>query len=125
MRDYTGSVPTGSNWSSAGGGALNISIQGAGSSPTAYPQIYADLSSATAVTINALRQSFQIQKMYERDATGGNRYVEMILSHFGVRGDDLRLNRPQYLGGGKAPIMINPVAATAFTSGANALRVFL
>ena len=48
--------------------------------------------------------------MFERDARGGTRYVETILSHFGVRGDDLRLNRPQYLGGGKAPIMINPVA---------------
>lgn len=121
VRDYTGSVPTGNNWSSAGGGPLNISVAGSGTSPNAYPQIYADLSSATAVTINALRQSFQIQKMYERDARGGTRYVETILSHFGVRGDDLRLNRPQYLGGGKAPIMINPVAATAFTSGANAL----
>lgn len=121
VRDYTGSVPSGSNWSSAGGGALNISVQGAGTSPTAYPQIYADLSSATAVTINALRQSFQIQKMYERDARGGTRLQEVILSHFGVRGDDARLQRPEYCGGGTAPIMITPIAATAFTSGSNAL----
>ena len=90
-------------------------------SQTGYPGIFADLSSASAVTINALRQSFQIQRMYERDARGGTRYQELVLSHFGVHGDDGRFQRSEYLGGGTAPIMITPVAATAFTSGANAL----
>ena len=62
--------------------------------------IYADLSSATAATINQLREAFQIQRMYEKDARGGTRYTEMIRAHFGVVSPDARLQRPEYLGGG-------------------------
>jgi len=71
-----------------------------------------DMSNVTAATINELRQAFQIQRMYERDARGGTRYTEVILSHFGVHSPDARLNRPEYLGGGSTPINISPVAAT-------------
>nr|QJB18838.1 MAG: major capsid protein [Microvirus sp.] len=78
--------------------------------------LYADLSSATAATINQLRQSFQIQKLLERDARGGTRYTEIIRSHFGVISPDSRLQRPEYLGGGSTPININPVAQTSGTS---------
>jgi Capsid protein (F protein) len=78
--------------------------------------LYADLSQATAATINQLRQSFQIQKLLERDA-GGTRYTEIIRAHFGVISPDARLQRPEYLGGGSAPIVVNPVAQT---SGSNA-----
>ena len=67
---------------------------------TGHPGIYADLSQATAATINALRQAFQIQKLYERDARGGTRYTEVIRAHFGVTSPDARLQRPEYLGGG-------------------------
>lgn len=77
----------------------------------------ADLSTATAATINQLRQSFQIQKLLERDARGGTRYTEIIRSHFGVISPDARLQRPEYLGGGSVPIAINPVAQTSATSG--------
>lgn len=77
--------------------------------------VYADLSEATAATINQLRQAFQIQRMYERDARGGTRYTEVILSHFGVHSPDARLQRPEYLGGGSAPIQVSPVASTAIT----------
>ncbi|QCQ85125.1 major capsid protein [Blackfly microvirus SF02] len=77
--------------------------------------LYADLSSVTAATINQLRQSFQIQKLYERDARGGTRYTEIISSHFGVTSPDARLQRPEYLGGGSSPININPIAQTAPT----------
>ncbi len=80
---------------------------------TGFPAIYADLSSATAATINQLRQAFQIQKLYERDARGGTRYTEVIRSHFGVTSPDARLQRPEYLGGGQSPININPVAQTS------------
>ncbi|UDN67686.1 major capsid protein [robinz microvirus RP_94] len=76
---------------------------------------YADLSSATAATINQLRQSFQIQKLLERDARGGTRYTEIVRSHFGVVSPDARLQRPEYLGGGSTPININPVAQTSAT----------
>jgi len=75
--------------------------------------LYADLSSATAATINQLRQSFQIQKLLERDARGGTRYTEIIRSHFGVISPDARLQRPEYLGGGSTPININPIAQTS------------
>ena len=81
--------------------------------PTA--QLYADLSQATAATINQLRQSFQIQKLLERDARGGTRYTEIIRSHFGVVSPDARLQRPEYLGGGSTPVSINPVAQTSAT----------
>lgn len=76
---------------------------------------FADLSEATAATINALRQSFQIQKLYERDARGGTRYTEIIRSHFGVVSPDARLQRPEYLGGGSTPINIHPIAQTSGT----------
>lgn len=79
------------------------------------PGLIADLSAATAATINQIRQSFQIQKLLERDARGGTRYTEIILSHFGVRSPDARLQRPEYLGGGRTLININPVAQTAGT----------
>jgi len=77
--------------------------------------IYADLSDATSVTINALRESFQVQRLLERDARGGTRYTEIIRSHFGVVSPDARLQRPEYLGGGSTPITINPVAQTSST----------
>lgn len=75
----------------------------------------ADLSSATAITINSLRQAFQIQKLLERDARGGTRYTEIVRSHFGVISPDGRLQRPEFLGGGTVPININPVAQTSST----------
>ena len=77
--------------------------------------IYADLSDATAATINQLREAFQIQRLYEKDARGGTRYTEVIQSHFGVTSPDARLQRPEYLGGGKDRININPVAQTSST----------
>jgi hypothetical protein len=78
--------------------------------------LYADLSSATAATINQLRQSFQIQKLLERDARGGTRYTEIVRAHFGVISPDARLQRPEYLGGGSTPIQINPIAQTSGTN---------
>ena len=74
-----------------------------------------DLTSATAVTINELRQGFQIQKMLERDARGGTRYTEKIRAHFGVTSPDARQQRPEYLGGGRSPVVISPVAQTQRT----------
>lgn len=81
--------------------------------------LYADLSEATSATINQLRQSFQIQKLLERDARGGTRYTEIVRSHFGVVSPDARLQRPEYLGGGSTPIVINPIAQNS-ASGAYA-----
>lgn len=82
----------------------------------ASPVVYADLSAATAATINQIRQAFQVQKLLERDARGGTRYTEIVRSHFGVVSPDARLQRPEYLGGGYSPVNINPVAQTQSTA---------
>lgn len=65
--------------------------------------------SAIVATINQLRMAFQIQKLYERDARGGTRYIEVLKSHFGVTSPDARLQRPEYLGGNRVPINVNQV----------------
>lgn len=75
--------------------------------------IYGDLSGVTSVTVNALRLAFATQKMYEKDARGGSRYVEMIKSHFGVTSPDARQQRPEYLGGDHIPVSINQVIQTS------------
>ena len=80
-----------------------------------FPNIYADLEGATAATVNQLRQAFQIQKLYERDARGGTRYIEVLKSHFGVTSPDARLQRPEYLGGSTSPITLSQVAQTSET----------
>lgn len=72
-----------------------------------------DLSTATAATINQIRQSFQIQRLLERDARGGTRYTELIQAHFGVTSPDARLQRPEYLGGSSIPLNVNPIAQTS------------
>jgi hypothetical protein len=77
------------------------------------PALMADLSQATAATINQLRQAFQIQKLYERDARGGTRYTEIVRSHFGVVSPDARLQRPEYLGGGQSPVLVSQVPQTS------------
>lgn len=80
------------------------------------PGLQVDLSTATPISINDLRQAFQIQKLYERDARGGTRYTEILRSHFGVISPDARLQRPEYLGGSSARISINPVQQTSSTN---------
>lgn len=81
--------------------------------------LYADLSNATSITINQLRESFQIQKLLERDARGGTRYTEIIRSHFGVVSPDARLQRPEFLGGGTSAVNVNPVAQVSASSEAS------
>lgn len=71
---------------------------------------------ATAATINQLRMAFQIQKMYEKDARGGTRYIEILKAHFGVTSPDARLQRPEYLGGNRIPITINQVLQQSQTT---------
>ena len=107
--NYAGSVgnPITGTVASTGGyvnfGAAGGNVQG----------MYADLSSATAATINAIRTAFQVQKLLERDARGGTRYTEIIRSHFGVVSPDARLQRPEYLGGSSVPVSLTPIAQTS------------
>jgi len=81
----------------------------------AFPAIYADLSDATASTINDLREAFQVQKLLERDARGGTRYSELVKNHFGVQFNDVSY-RPEYLGGGSTPVNISPVPQQGVTT---------
>ena len=86
----------------AGSGSSNIGV--------APANLWAKNSgSAIVATINQLRMAFQIQKLYERDARGGTRYIEVLKSHFGVTSPDARLQRPEYLGGNRVPINVNQV----------------
>lgn len=97
-------------------GSLGSGIYEKSGSPSVpNTALYADLSAATAATINQLRQSFQIQRLLERDARSGTRYSESVRVHFGVVLPDAQW-RPSYLGGGSVPIVINPVAQTSGTS---------
>lgn len=75
----------------------------------------ADLSSASAVTINSLRQAFMLQRYYEIDARGGTRYTEKLQAHFGVTNPDARLQRPEFLGSHSSMMNINPVTQTSST----------
>lgn len=120
----TGAAP-GANFAVGTGSAFgaNSRVADTTSSPATnigsglYPSnLYADLSTATAATINQIRQAFQIQRMYERDARGGTRYTEIIRSHFGVTSPDARLQRSEYLGGGSIPLNVNPIAQTSSTA---------
>lgn len=73
-----------------------------------------DLDEA-GVSIQDLRTSNALQRWFERNARGGSRYIEQILAHFGVRSSDARLQRPQFLGGGKMPIAVSEVLQTSST----------
>ena len=77
-----------------------------------FPGIYADLSSADAIPINEFRKAFALQRYQEARARYGSRYTE-YLAYLGVRSSDARLQRPEYLGGGKTTINFSEVLQTA------------
>lgn len=104
------------NWTWQNGSSVNPTITvPTNSIDMSKSGVTVDLSSATAITINSLRQAFQLQKLYERDARGGTRYTEILRAHFGVISPDARLQRPEYLGGSSTRININPVQQTSAT----------
>lgn len=82
-----------------------------------YPLIYANLAAATGVDVNTFRQAFAIQELLERDARGGTRYAESVLNHFGTDIGDHRVQRPEYIGGGKSDLNVIPIAQTATGGG--------
>lgn len=83
--------------------------------PSTPNSIYADLSGVNAITINDLRQAFQIQKFYEKWARGGSRYTETLRVMFNVISPDARLQRPEYLGGTHSRVNVVPTAQTSST----------
>lgn len=92
----------------------NTTFSGSG---TLVPtNLVANLEQATAASINALRLAFQMQKLYEKDARGGTRYIEILANHFGVTSPDSRLQRAEYLGGNRMLININQVIQNSATT---------
>ena len=80
----------------------------------ATPQIFADLGAATGISINDFRLAYQTQRLLEKDARAGTRYVEQLKSHWGVTSPDFRLQRPEFLGGGSTPVGMSAVAQTTY-----------
>lgn len=109
----------GANVGTAASGATFATNKGVGVVTSGVSGLYADLSTATAATINQLRQAIQVQSLLELDARGGTRYVEILLAHFNVQSPDFRLQRPEYLGGGQSVISSHPIAQTSETNGTN------
>ena len=103
-------------------GNVRYNSSGSGYTPAflewhqASDYLEADLSTATAATINELRLAFQTQRLLERDARSGTRYVETILAHYGVTVPDFRVQRPEFLGGGTSPVNVSQVAQTSVSS---------
>lgn len=112
----SGNAPTGSRYlmSTAAGNKAQIATTG----PTGtgnelyFSNLYADLATATASTINQMRQSIALQQMLEIDARAGTRYIEVVRGHFGVTSPDMRQQRVEFLNSGQTRIMVNPVAGT-------------
>lgn len=107
-----GTTFTGANWQSNVRN-INVKAQSAsGAGPSNLPNIFTDLSGASAVTVNVLREAMALQRYEEARARYGSRYVE-YLRYLGVRSSDARLQRPEYLGGGKQTIQFSEVLQTA------------
>lgn len=113
-------VPSSTDLMNNGGTFTNVENE---ISPDINPfdtTLYADTSELQpqATTINDLRRAFRLQEWLEKNARGGTRYFEHILSHFGVRSPDQRLQRPEYITGTKSPVVISEVLNTSDTTNA-------
>lgn len=115
--DGTGTAPfrvkNNGNFKLLDAGAANLTSFAASTSDDPDYLLYADLSTATAATINALRLAFSTQRFLEKDARGGTRYIELIKSHYNVDSPDARQQRPEFLGGGSVDVNMTPVAQTS------------
>ncbi len=98
-------------------GVLFANHESSGTSVGAYlsPDNFQVNVDELGVNINDLRTSSALQRWFERNARSGSRYIEQILSHFGVRSSDARLQRPQFLGGGRVPVSVSEVLQTSST----------
>lgn len=119
LRSSDGGTPADHIMQVLSGGQHTATTAATASAEQMYPgNLYADLSTATASTINALREAIVLQQFLEKDARGGTRYTELIKSHFGVTSPDARLQRPELLATYSSPLRITPVANTASTTAA-------
>nr|QJB18932.1 MAG: major capsid protein [Microvirus sp.] len=109
VRDVTGgsvNYPFATVLSGANNAFMKVTAASAGT-----PQIFADLSGASAITISRLREAFALQRFEEARARYGSRYVE-YLRYLGVKSSDARLQRPEFLGGGRYPVQYSEVLTT-------------
>ena len=106
-------APTSVNDALVSGSVANPSTPGTASG-SAIKKI--DNLDGIDISINELRTAARLQAWLERNALGGSRYIESILAHFGVKTPDYRLQRPEYLGGGKTPIVVSEVLNTSATA---------
>lgn len=101
----------------ASGESVGVNVISRELADSSHPtSLYADIGNTVGASVNQLRLAFQVQKIYEKDARGGTRYIEILKSHFGVTSPDARLQRPEYLGGNRIPININQVVQQSETS---------
>ena len=99
---------------STGGSGILSGTSPSGSVTAAVPSnLWADLSQASAISVNALREAFAIQKLLEKDARGGTRYREMLKAHFGVSIPDSTIQVPEYLAGKRIPLNMSQVLQTS------------
>lgn len=112
VRNISGNVPANKTLVTSSG----LLSQDATSTPSVgggahlyFSNLYADLSEVTGATINQLRLSFAIQRMFEKDARGGTRYIEVLQNHFHCAPIDETLQRPKYLGGKRVPLQMTQV----------------
>lgn len=106
------------------GNTANAMVFKAATGSGGDPLIYADLSQATGVALNAIRLAVATQQLLEQDMRGGTRYTELLRAHFGVTPEDSRLQRPEYIGGGRSTIetqAIPQTSATGLTGGSSPL----
>lgn len=109
-----GSVMT--NATPTTGAAGELELDGTDSAWDVSGSHYTDLSGATASSIIDLRRAFKLQEWLEKNARGGARYTESLMIHFGVRSQDSRLQRPEFLGGSTSPVSISEVLQTSSNS---------
>lgn len=106
IASYGGGSPAFGDLSAGVGGVIEDSLN----NPVTIDNI--DEISAGSITIVDLRRAARLQEWLEKNATGGARYVEQILVHFNVRSSDARLQRPEYLGGGKQAVAVSEIVST-------------
>lgn len=118
LEEYIGHF-AGQSQSSIGPTNLTVAAENDPNSYEAhFTNLWASLGDGfqNSATINQLRTAFQIQKLYERDARGGTRYIEILKSHFGVTSPDYRLQRPEYLGGQRFPVSMTQVTQENYSA---------
>lgn len=117
VRMADGSLATRQGVATSGvGGAMVLSQTSGNIGAGNLPNVFADLSTATAVDINTVRHAFALQRYQEARARYGSRYTEYLRAAYGVRCSDARLQRPEYLGGGRTPIQFSEVLQTGVTT---------